>query len=470
MTLNRRTLLRAMAVSGASLALGTRFGEGLANAAAPAAGTGFSAIPASALSRYGGIDVRAMIIKFFYTDGLVPQLPMFQKTTGINVAINQFGVSEEFTKADFELASGTGSYEVVSLYMGSFQRAVRAGWIVPLDLYIDNPDLTNKPALDVPDFFAGGLNAFRYQGKQYGLPTIIGLQAMYVRSDLLAKAGIKTPPRTFAELLAAAKELHNGNAVAGIAMRAVRGRGQNVWSNLQFLYGYGAPLVKNFPTDMHPNVDSAQAIDAVTYLTNILGNYSLPDVGSVQMEDAVTNFNEGRVAILIEGVPQIGRIVDPKQSKVVDVIDVAVVPGGPAGTFPPVDAHAWVIPASSKHKEAAWLFANWATSRDVQLQAGLQGPDSVPTRKYVTQVPAFRQKWSYAKGDWLRTYEKTLTLRSSYYGSPTYFLPIPEWPEFEDRLSVALSEALTKAKSPAQAMRDAQADLTDLMKKGGYFK
>lgn len=469
--LGRRGFLRWAAASGAAVGLAGTLGACQTSPAAKATATGSAAVSggAAATPRFSGTALKGMIIKFGYTTGLVPQLPDLETQTGIKATIEQFGVAEEFAKADIELASSSNAYDVISLNQASFTRAAKAGWILPLEPYIENAGLTDKQKLKLDDFHKGAISAFRYQGKLYGLPQITGLQVLYVRKDLLAKAGIKSAPATYADLLSAVKELHGGG-VAGIAMRSSRGRSQNVWSQLQALYAYGAPLVKKFPDDMRPNLDSTEMIDAVTYLSTLLGNYSLPNVATLQVDDVVTNLVQGKVAMVIEGAPHAGRVFDPQQSTVSDKLDVIQVPAGPAGTFPPLDSHAWVIPAASRQKDAAWVFANWATSREVQLKAGIDGPHASPTRISVTGDADYRKKYSYADGHWLSTYEKTLGLREEYYGSPTYYLPIPEWPELEDRLSVALSEALTKSKTPAQAMKDAQADVTQLLRRAGYIK
>jgi ABC-type glycerol-3-phosphate transport system substrate-binding protein len=415
-----------------------------------------------------GANVRGMIIQFFYTAGLTPQIPGFEQRTGINVEIEQYGVSEQFRKADIELASRSSAYDVISLNEASLPRAVKAGWIEPLDKYIQDPRLTDKGSLNLEGFFDYGVNTFTRDGKLYGLPTILGLQLMYVRKDLFAKAGLQIPT-TFDGLLAAAKQLHGKDGVVGVVMRTARGRAQNVWSHLQFLYGFGGKLVANYPEDMRPTLDSPEMIAGVEYLRNLLGNYSLSGLGTLDVDAVVTNFVQGNAAIFIEGAPHIGRITDPEQSKIADKIDVSVVPGGPAGVYPPIDAHAWVIPSAARNKEASWSFANWATSQEVQLEAGIRGPNAVPTRRSVVSNPEFRKKWDYAGGNWLQAYEKTLGLREDYYGSPSYMLPIPEWPELGDRLAVALSEAVTGQKSPTQAMKDAQSDATRLMKEAGYF-
>ena len=65
------------------------------------------------------------------------------------------------------------------------------------------------------------------------------------------------------------------------------------------------------------------------------------------------------------------NVVDPAQSKIVDTAGIAMGPAGPAGQVPYVGGWHLSIYNQSKHKEAAWLFIQWALGKDMVLQAQL---------------------------------------------------------------------------------------------------
>jgi multiple sugar transport system substrate-binding protein len=66
-----------------------------------------------------------------------------------------------------------------------------SGVLLPLDDYIQ------KDHVDIQDFSPSLLKAFQWQGKTYGLPKDANSLAIEYNKDLLAKAGIHTPPATW---------------------------------------------------------------------------------------------------------------------------------------------------------------------------------------------------------------------------------------------------------------------------------
>ena len=54
-------------------------------------------------------------------------------------------------------------------------------------------------------------------------------------------------------------------------------------------------------------------------------------VASYVFNDMVTAMQQGNVVMVIDGAPLAGRILNPDESKVIDNLGFAVVPGGDAG-------------------------------------------------------------------------------------------------------------------------------------------
>ena len=77
------------------------------------------------------------------------------------------------------------------------------GWLLPLN------DVVDKKIVDQPDAGDGG--GFHFNGKLMALgPWWGGIGGLYYRKDLLEKAGIQ-PPKTYDELVAAAKQIMKAN-------------------------------------------------------------------------------------------------------------------------------------------------------------------------------------------------------------------------------------------------------------------
>ena len=73
-----------------------------------------------------------------------------------------------------------------------------AGWVIPLDDYLDQGEMDA--------YLPGPLSAFQLNGKTWGLPFMADAGALYYRKDLLEKYG-KPVPETWEELAATGKEI-----------------------------------------------------------------------------------------------------------------------------------------------------------------------------------------------------------------------------------------------------------------------
>ena len=68
-----------------------------------------------------------------------------------------------------------------------------SGAIMPLDNYV------KQDHVDMSDFRSNLLNAFKWKGHIYGIPKDMNTMALEYNPALLAKAGIKAPPKTWSE-------------------------------------------------------------------------------------------------------------------------------------------------------------------------------------------------------------------------------------------------------------------------------
>jgi len=451
-SLSRRDLLR--------LAIGT----GAATLSASVPRLGRAAAPSPSGKPYAGTTLQVLAARIPYVDSTAKFIGEFEELTGIKAQLDLYSITEGYQKATVELAAATGAYDVVWAENMSIPQYVKAGWIEPLDPFVNDPKYTDLGKFRPDEIPAGPLNSYRADGKLYGLPFHAGCCIMYYRTDILGKQGFKTAPDTFDELLEVARKIHT-REVPAMAMRGARGRDNNMWIYPIFFNGSGAKYFKEYPKDMHPTVDSAEAVKSVEFYCTVAGDYGIPNAASASFDDIILAIQEGKVAMVIEGAPLGSRILDRSKSKFVDQLDVALVPKGPAGRFPPLNAHGWTIAKASKRKEAAWEFLKWSASPEVHLKAALTGTHVSVMRNSVWKEPEFLKKYSFGGGKYLALFAETLKI-----GSPLYRPPVPEWPQMGERFSISVNEALTKQKPSAQAMRELQGDLLKLFKDAGYYK
>lgn len=114
----------------------------------------------------------------------------------------------------------------------------------------------------------------------------------------------------------------------------------------------------------------------------------------------------------------------------------------------------WIvaIPASSRHKEAAFLLAQWIDSREIMIATEIANP---PRLSMLTD-PVLQKKYPFY-GPSLLVYEKG------------FILPLfPEFVEWADKVQSTLSRSLVGEITPEEALRIAQSETVSLMKRSGY--
>ena len=91
-----------------------------------------------------------------------PLLPEFTELTGIEVTYEEFAEQPGFEKLLADLSSGTGTYDLfMTSPLNNWQYAT-AGWLEPLDPYLENAALTDLAAYDLEDFVPGILASGRW--------------------------------------------------------------------------------------------------------------------------------------------------------------------------------------------------------------------------------------------------------------------------------------------------------------------
>lgn len=415
-------------------------------------------------TQFKGERIGIFFMRNTYFDGIKHFIPEFEKKTGIKVDVIAYAEQVALQKLGLELASPVGAYDAVWLGGSSLPSEVKAGWVTPIKPFIEDKSITDDSVLDMDDFLEGPLNMMKYQGVLYGLPWFSATVIQYSRKDIFDKYGIPGPADTIDEFIANVIKVHTPD-VPGVALRGAPNRNMNQWHFPIFLRGLGGKYFKDIEGgDFHPVLDSPQAIKAARVYGTLLRYFSIPGAASSTFDDVVIAMQQGKVAMCIEGAPLAGRILDPKQSKVVGKLYFALVPKGPAGRFPAFTGHGWMIPSNSTKKKPAWLLIQWATSRDTLLKTSLNYKHIAVTKRSIWSDSAFVKRWGYA-GGFLEKFMKSLEI-----GYPNYRPLIPEWPEVGDTVAIALNHIIVGTKTAEEAFTEVNKKVYNIMKEAGYYK
>jgi multiple sugar transport system substrate-binding protein len=184
---------------------------------------------------------------------------------------------------------------------------------------------------------------------------------------LFDKAGVKYPPKTIEDVEKAAAAINKPSE--GIYGFVGRGKGAAATSQFSSLmYGFGGDWTTK---DGKANITDPKFMDAIKWYGNMLNKYGPPGTTSYSWQQGQDMFVQGKAGMWMDASVFFANVVDPKQSKVADKVGITMAPQGPAGQVPYVGGWHLSIYNNTKHKEAAWLFVQWALGKEMVLKAQL---------------------------------------------------------------------------------------------------
>ncbi len=383
----------------------------------------------------------------------------FEMVSGATVSITELPQTELDTKIFADLSSKGGAFDVVNVEYALLPGYAKPGLIEALDPYVANASLTDPNWLALNDIYPGVLAAGQSASKQIGLPVTSESTILCYRKDI-----VTTAPDTYDALMTAAVAAKKPG-MEGIALRAQRGAGMNVYTWAGFLHGFGGDFVAHYPDDLHPTVNSAAAVQAAQYYADLLKRAGPTGAANYTNEEVQLDAENGKTAMIIEwsGTPVL--IDSPKNSKTSGKWAFAQVPKGPNGRWPAIFSWTFALNANSKNKSAAWglIQALVNPAAAIHNSTGL----IVPTRKSVADSDYYKNasKTGIAGFDaWQPVNTEALST-----ASPDYVPRIAHWQEFGDRVGVAVQSVIAGQSGAQAALDAAQKDITNLLKNAGMI-
>ncbi|KNB49333.1 ABC transporter substrate-binding protein [Streptomyces caatingaensis] len=168
-----------------------------------------------------------------------------------------------------------------------------AGYVRDGGLADVTAELAARPAAD-----AAALASVTVDGKLYGTPLFTGVRALYYRTDVLRDLGL-APPRTLAELAAAARRIHRERPrLYGIAVG-----GAYTYGALPFVWAHGGDVARRTGRTWRAAIDDPKSRAGVREWTALFGDDNCPASRCAAMggNDTVQAFASGRAAMAIAG-------------------------------------------------------------------------------------------------------------------------------------------------------------------------
>jgi multiple sugar transport system substrate-binding protein len=227
-------------------------------------------------------------------------------------------------------------------------------------------DVTSRiPADETAQVFDGAWSTVTYHNKRWGMPWILDTKYLFYNKAMLEKAGIKAPPKTWAELVAQAKIIKQKGIVKFPIVWS--------WAQAEALICDYTTLVAAYKGDFFANgkpvFDKGGALQAVKYMEDtVKAGLTNPNSKEYLEEDVRKVFSSGDAAFALNWTYMYNMANDPKESKVAGQVDLVPAPGvaGKTEASAVNGSMALGIPAHSGHADEAWKYVTFITSQPVQ--------------------------------------------------------------------------------------------------------
>ena len=220
------------------------------------------------------------------------------------------------------------------------------------------------PAEESNKIFDGAISTVTYKDKRWGMPWILDTKYLYYNKAMLAKAGITTPPATWADVEKQSEILKEKGIVKYPLVWS--------WSQSEALLCDYTTLVSAFKGDFYKdgklNFTNSGAMKAINYMKETLDKgLTNPNSREYLEEDVRKSFSNGDAAFALNWTYMYNMANDPKQSKVAGDVGVIPAPGEIAGGASGVNGSMGLgIAKASAHPDQAWEYISYMTSQPVQ--------------------------------------------------------------------------------------------------------
>ncbi len=365
-----------------------------------------------------------------------------------------------------DIATQGGQFDVLTI--GMYEAALwgAKGWLEPMK------DLPADYKLD--DVFPSVRDGLSVKGTLYALPFYAESSMTYYRTDLFKAAGLTMPERpTWTQMGEFAAKLTDKNKDQyGICLRGKAGWGENMALITTMANAWGG---RWFDEKWQPEFTGPEWAGALTFYVDIMKKYGPPGASSNGFNENLALFNSGKCAMWVDATVAGSFVTDKSQSKVADSVGFTYAPHektdkGSAWLY----SWALAIPTSSKAKDAASTFTQWATSQAyAKLVADKDGIANVPPG---TRASTYSDEYMKAAPFAKVTLEslKTVDPKSPSAKPVPYvgiqLVTIPEFQGIGTQVGKLFSGALVGTSTVEKALADAQSTTEREMKRAGYPK
>jgi sn-glycerol 3-phosphate transport system substrate-binding protein len=321
--------------------------------------------------------------------------------------------------------------------------------IVPIDNFVK----TDADRAWMKSFFPAFMLNGQFANKTWGVPFQRSTVVMYWNKDLFKEAGLdpNTPPKNWAETISMGQKLTKKDASGNVTQWGIQvpSSGFPYWLFQGFSTQNDGILANAEGNQV--KYDDPNVVAALQYWVDLSKKYGIHPAGVVEWGTTPRDFMEKKVAMIWTTT---GNLTNIRTNAKFD-FGVAMLPEGKRRGSPTGGGNFFIFKkAAGAEQEGAYKFAKWLTQPERAAQWSIDtgyvavSPAAYETpalKKYAADFPpalVARDQLPFAVAE-LSTHDNQRVTKA---------------------LNDGLQAALTGTKTPEQAMRDAQAEATRLLR------
>jgi multiple sugar transport system substrate-binding protein len=355
-------------------------------------------------------------------------------------------------KAVLDVTSGAGEYDVVEYWYPMLGSLAENGVLVDITDWWDE----HAEEFNADDFIPVYRDHFTtIDGQRYGIPYDGDLHLLWYNTTIFDEYGVE-PPQTWTEYEEVCESITAegaGDGTYGCAIMGAKVPLILIGTFLNRLGGFGGSF---FDEAGNPTINSPEAVAALEALLEQTP-HALPDPAAVAFDEALGGWLTGKVG-MVEFWTDLGQMTDdPEQSRIVGEWGVVPLPqaAGPEGQTVAVNNAGFSLGVSTmaQDPELALEFLKFNARPDVNVRANTIVGGLDPTRWSTLDNEEYREHVSPELADAIKAaHENDMPWPTS-----------AQWAELQEVLNENLSLALTRDKTPQEALDDTQAEWEQIL-------
>ncbi|MFN2601305.1 MAG: sugar ABC transporter substrate-binding protein [Gemmatimonadaceae bacterium] len=297
-----------------------------------------------------------------------------------------------------------------------------------------------------PDFFEGIWDTNVVDGKTYGIPWYVDTRVIFYRSDLLAAAGYKQMPVTWADWRTAMEKIKSRMTARQYPILIPT----TEWPPPVILgLQAGSPILRD--NGQYGAFHEPPFHKAFEFYVGLYHDGLAPALSATEISNLYQEFERGNIAMYISGPWQIGEFTNRLPKTMQDKWMTASLPGenGPGVSL--AGGASLSLFRKSTHKREAWQLMEYLSRPEVQLQF----------YKLTGDLPARREAWrdtSLTNNRYARAFREQL---ERVVPTPK----VPEWEQIATKVFEHGEEAVRGRKSVDRTLLELDNDVNGLLEK-----